>query len=57
MYTGKRSPIEDDYDIDHKITEIIELTRTFITELIKEVGEEDYKKIAKSIISEHLDIL
>ena len=56
-YTGRPNLIEDEYDIDHKITEVVNLTQIFIENLINEVGIADYKKIAGVIINEHMETL
>ena len=55
LYTGKQCKVLDDYDLDHKINEVVELTQEFIKDLIDEVGIRDYRKIAKVVINEHLD--
>ena len=57
LHTGKYDPHTDEFDIDIKINEVADLTKTFIDELIEEVGIEDYKKIANVIINEHLERL
>ena len=56
-HTGRYDPIENGYDLDEKINEVANLTQKFITDLIEDVGTNDYKQIAAVIIQEHLDVL
>ena len=54
---GRRSPVEDEYDLDHKINDVVDITKSFIQDLIYEVGIDDYKKIAKAVVSTHMDTI
>jgi hypothetical protein len=57
LYTGKHDQVTNEYDLDHKITEVVELTKKHIADLIEEVGLADYNKIAKVVAMEYIDAM
>ena len=56
-YTGRRCSIESDFDIDEEILTIVDETKEQIENLKSQFGEKDYKKLARAIITEHLDAI
>jgi hypothetical protein len=55
--TGLYNSVEDDFDIDHEITEMVELTKKHIEALRDKVGVRYFKVIAKVVINEYLEAL
>ena len=56
--TGKYEPSEDQFDIDHEITEKVNDAKIDILDLKSEYPDhEEYRAVVKAIISEYLDSL
>ena len=55
--TGRYCSVTNEFDVDIKINEVVDLTQEFIRGLKEELSEEDYKLVSKAIINEHLESL